>query len=529
MSITYRLRIIPFLLIFCFALSIDAFAKDSKQPFVIVIDAGHGGKDVGAVDNGVKEKDINLGVALQLGDLLKKKMKDVKVVYTREDDTYLTLQQRADKANASKGTLFISIHTNSLDHNNPKRTSVEGASVYVLGLHKDDNNMKVAQRENAVIKLEDNFEEKYEGFNPQRDESYIIFEMAQKKNLSNSIKFANEAEKQLQSVAGRKGRGVHQAGFWVLWATAMPGVLVEVDFICNPGSAEFISSQAGQKKLAEALFKSIQNYRKELKLAEKQPKKTTSIVDTDCAVTLAESTKSTRVKTDAPRLRASKTGSTKRRRRSSSARRVSEEWNYETEYIAINTHSDKKLIGGLVVENETPVLAKALDIEDDSQTDKQKKNRKDRKVRARKEQKADSRVRIVNGHEVVVSNGENASTRKITAKENSEQAKKGSRARNNPDKAITKVKSGKDSSVQQQGAVQVQRQEPATQSASRGRSLATNATSKQVKAQNTDKGLMSESSAERRVKAAFSSKDNMRKNAEADSDSRLNRRSRNHR
>ena len=137
--------------------------------FTVVIDAGHGGKDTGAIDNNVKEKDINLGVALKLADLIRKRLKDVKVVMTRDNDTFLTLQERADKANKSKGNLFISIHTNSVDKSNKNRTTVAGVSVYALGLHKDQNNMKVAQRENAVIELESNYEQKYSGFDPSKD------------------------------------------------------------------------------------------------------------------------------------------------------------------------------------------------------------------------------------------------------------------------------------------------------------------------------------------------------------------------
>lgn len=221
-------KIIGLILIISFAASLSLSAKDKKgEDFTVVIDAGHGGKDIGATDNKAREKDINLGVALQLQDIIKKKLKEVKVVMTRDDDKYLTLQQRADIANKSKGDLFISIHTNSLDKSNKRRKSVAGSSVYALGLHKDDNNMRVARRENSVIELEQNYEQKYSGFDPSKDESYIIFEMAQKKNLSKSIKFAEEAQKQLVK-SGRVNRGVHQAGFWVLWATSMPLSLIHI-------------------------------------------------------------------------------------------------------------------------------------------------------------------------------------------------------------------------------------------------------------------------------------------------------------
>lgn len=232
----------------------------SDRPFTVVIDAGHGGHDAGAVDNGVKEKDINLNVALQAGRLIEKNLKNVNVVYTRSDDTFRTLQERAAIANNAKGNLFISIHTNSVDKNNKNRTSVAGAQVYALGLHKDANNMSVARRENSVIELEKGYQERYSGFDPNKDESYIIFEMAQKGNLARSIKFAGEVENQLVKVAGRKDRGVHQAGFWVLWATSMPSVLVELDFICNPESAAYMDSENGVNQMADAIYKAVKNY-----------------------------------------------------------------------------------------------------------------------------------------------------------------------------------------------------------------------------------------------------------------------------
>jgi len=231
-----------------------------KHEFTVVIDAGHGGHDVGATDNGIREKDVNLGVAKKLAEMLGKKRKDVKVVMTRDKDEFISLQERADIANRNRGDLFISIHTNSVDKKNSNRKKVEGSSVYALGLHKDANNLKVAQRENSVIELESNYEQKYSGFDPKKDESYIIFEMAQKRNLGHSLKFAGEAQKQLVKVAERVDRGVKQAGFWVLWATSMPSVLVELDFICNPKSAKFIGSVDGQQKMAQALFNAIENY-----------------------------------------------------------------------------------------------------------------------------------------------------------------------------------------------------------------------------------------------------------------------------
>lgn len=243
-------------------MTVDA-ARNQNDTFTVVIDAGHGGHDTGAVDNGACEKDINLGVAKKLAVLIEKKMKNTNVVMTRDDDTFVSLQERANIANRNKGDLFVSIHTNSLDKNVPTRKSAKGTSVYVLGLHKDDNNLKVARRENAVIELESDYEQKYSGFDPNRDESYIIFEMSQKQNLGQSLRFAKDAQRELVRTAGRHDRGVKQAGFWVLWSTSMPAVLVELDFICNPESARYLTSEAGQARLAQSLFNAIEDFGKQ--------------------------------------------------------------------------------------------------------------------------------------------------------------------------------------------------------------------------------------------------------------------------
>ena len=252
----YKIFVLVLLISFLPGISL-IYGADKK--FTVVIDAGHGGKDIGATDNGVMEKNINLKVAKELESLIKKKMKNAKVVMTRDGDNYLTLQERAEIANKSQGDIFISIHTNSVDKKNKNRKNIAGSSVYTLGLHKDESNLEVAMRENSVIELETDYEQKYSGFDPQKDESYIIFEMVQKQNLNQSIRFAESIEKELVK-SGRQNRGVHQAGFWVLWATSMPSVLVELDFICNPSSASYMSSDKGAKELANSIFKALQDY-----------------------------------------------------------------------------------------------------------------------------------------------------------------------------------------------------------------------------------------------------------------------------
>lgn len=257
-----------------FMMALIFFSSNSqaaeKKKFVVVIDAGHGGTDFGAIENGVNEKDVNLAVALKLGDMIKKKLKDTEVIFTRNTDQFISLQKRADIANGAKADLFISLHCNSVDRSNKNRSNVLGATTYVLGRHKDSDNLAVAKRENAVVELDADDSAHYSEFDPNQDESYIIFEMTQKKNLQNSVRFASDVQKEMAS-AGRYSRGVHQAGFWVLWSTAMPAALIEMDFICNPEQAKFLNSKEGQDKIAGAIFNAVKNYesyfRKSLGLA----------------------------------------------------------------------------------------------------------------------------------------------------------------------------------------------------------------------------------------------------------------------
>lgn len=235
----------------------------AAKDFVVVIDAGHGGHDYGAIDNGVREKDINLGVALKLGRKIDKEHKDVKVVYTRDDDYFISLQERANRANKAHGDLFISIHTNSVDAKSKSRKTVCGASTYTLGLHRTAENLAVAKRENSVMMLEKDYSTTYCGFDPNSSESYIMFELNQNKHMEQSVDFASYVQEGLSDKASRVDKGVRQAGFWVLAATSMPAVLVELDFICNPSSARFLSSENGQKKLAEGIYTAFCEYKED--------------------------------------------------------------------------------------------------------------------------------------------------------------------------------------------------------------------------------------------------------------------------
>lgn len=256
-------RFIRALLIFAAAacaVVASAAVKIEEKPFTLVLDPGHGGKDYGCIGKLTNEKTIVLDVAQRLGKILAKEHPEIKQVYTRDTDRYLTLQQRADVANAAQGDLFVSIHVNSIDKRARNRTTVNGASVYTLGLHKSDNNLNVAMRENAVMELEPDYTTKYQGFDPNSSESYIMFELNQNSHVANSLELAAGMQQELITTAGRADKSVRQAGFWVLWAAAMPSVLVELDFICNPQMERFLNSEAGREKCAMALANAISAY-----------------------------------------------------------------------------------------------------------------------------------------------------------------------------------------------------------------------------------------------------------------------------
>lgn len=228
----------------------------AENEWVVVIDAGHGGKDPGAVGSKAREKNINLAVALKAGKYIRENLKDVKVVYTRDDDTFIGLAERAEVANKHKADLFISIHSNAMTD---KRFS--GAETYVLGQTMDEANLQVAMKENSVITFEKDYETKYEGFDPNSVESYIIFSLMQNTYLKQSTEFATLIQDQFRSRVGRKDRGVRQAGFQVLWRTTMPSVLVELGFVTNPEEEKFLLSEQGQDYLASAIFRAFRDYK----------------------------------------------------------------------------------------------------------------------------------------------------------------------------------------------------------------------------------------------------------------------------
>ena len=248
------------LLSFFFLLSTitPVFADDSEATFVLVIDPGHGGKDPGAVGRTAKEKDINLAVSTLAGNYIANEHQDVKIIYTRKKDTFVELKDRTNIANKANANLFISVHANA-----SKTKSTSGAEVFILGNHRTKDNLEVAKRENSVILQEADYEQKYEGFDPNSAESYIIFELMQNNYIEQSLNFASMVQKELVKTAKRKDRGVKQAGFWVLVGAAMPRILIELDFISNTEAEKYISSKNGQEKMARAIADAFSKYKSE--------------------------------------------------------------------------------------------------------------------------------------------------------------------------------------------------------------------------------------------------------------------------
>ena len=228
-----------------------------NKQFTLVIDAGHGGNDAGAIGAISKEKNINLKVALAFGRLVEENCPDVKLVYTRKTDVFIPLHERANIANRNKANLFISIHTNAL----PKGRISRGVETYTLGMHRAGDNFDVAKRENAVILYEKDYKEKYEGFNPNSSESYIMFEFLQDKNMANSVELAKFVQKRTCASAQRQNKGVKQAGFLVLRETSMPSCLIELGFISTPDEERFLNSDQGVKSLAFGIFQAFCEYR----------------------------------------------------------------------------------------------------------------------------------------------------------------------------------------------------------------------------------------------------------------------------
>ena len=238
--------------------SIASVAQTNTKPFVVVLDAGHGGKDPGRPTNfGYKEKDIALDIALKVGENLKRHG-DIQVIYTRRTDVFIELRQRAKIANKADADLFVSIHCNA--HN----SQAYGTETYVLGIHRNDSNFRVAQQENEVIFLEDDFESNYQGFDPNSPESMIGLTLMQEDYLDQSILLARYVQDNFTYKLKRKNRGVKQAGFWVLHNTYMPSILIETGFITNKSEGDYLNSLNGKTNMSKSISDAILDYKSKL-------------------------------------------------------------------------------------------------------------------------------------------------------------------------------------------------------------------------------------------------------------------------
>ncbi len=234
-------------------------AEEDPKKWVIVIDPGHGGRDSGAQGAISYEKNIALAIALKTGEYLEQNLSNVKVLYTRKNDTFVELQDRATFANRNNADLFISIHANWA-----KTKSIRGTETFIMGLAKDEQNLEVAMKENEVIMLENDYSTKYEGFDPKSPESYIMFTLMQNIYQEQSTSLASKIQAEYKEKIKRIDRGVKQAGFWVLFMTTMPSVLTETGFITSPEEEKFLNSKQGQDYIASSIFRACREYVNEL-------------------------------------------------------------------------------------------------------------------------------------------------------------------------------------------------------------------------------------------------------------------------
>lgn len=253
-----RHRFICICLLFCTALTFFSFRPAEKKKWVVVIDAGHGGKDPGCHGKRFKEKDVALAVALKFGHYLEQNNKDVTVIYTRKTDVFVQLNERAEIANRAHADFFICIHCNaSPDHD------ADGAATYVMGLNKSEGNIEVAKRENSSILLEKDYKQTYDGFDPNSDEAAVLFAMYQNIYLTQSLSMSTKIQKEYTTLVKTNDNGVKQAGFLVLWKTAMPSLLTEIGFLTNPAEEKILGSQKGQNEIAKSIFLAFEQYKAE--------------------------------------------------------------------------------------------------------------------------------------------------------------------------------------------------------------------------------------------------------------------------
>ena len=229
----------------------------ANKRFTLVIDAGHGGHDAGALGAISKEKNINLAVALRFGKYVEQNLPEVRVIYTRKTDVFIPLNERANIANRANADLFISVHTNAL----PAGKIARGFETYTLGMHRAKDNLDVAMRENSVISMEKDYQQRYQGFDPRSSESYIIFEFIQGKNMERSVELARMIQRGVCDGANRPDKGVHQAGFLVLRETSMPGCLIELGFITTPDEERLLNNDSRVDDIARGIYEAFAKYK----------------------------------------------------------------------------------------------------------------------------------------------------------------------------------------------------------------------------------------------------------------------------
>lgn len=247
------------LVIFTAIFMLSSYFPAERQKYKVkklVIDAGHGGKDPGCLGKFSKEADIALKVALELGKQINEQLPDVQVIYTRKENKFIELHDRANIANKNNADFFISIHCNAVASG-----TLRGSETYVMGTHKSESNLEVAKRENAVVLQEENYLEKYDGFDPESPMAYILLANQQNAFVGNSLKFAEKAEKYMHEKTGLKTRGVKQAGFLVLWKTTMPSALVEIGFLSHPEEEKFLNKTENQQHIAQGIFQAFKEYK----------------------------------------------------------------------------------------------------------------------------------------------------------------------------------------------------------------------------------------------------------------------------
>ena len=248
--------------LFLILASLQPVGKKEFAITKIVIDPGHGGKDPGTLGSYTKEKDVALQVALKVGEYVNKYIPDVEIIFTRKDDTFVELEKRSEIANNHNADLFVSIHANSLPEKTPitRKRAIRGSEVYVMGAQNTGRALEVAKRENSVILLEEDYEKKYQ-FDPQSEESYILYNLTQSAYQDNSLLLASLIDDQLKNRAGRKSYGVKQSSLFVMWSTAMPSVLVEIGYLSNPDEEKELNNPDVQSYIASGIYRAIKEYK----------------------------------------------------------------------------------------------------------------------------------------------------------------------------------------------------------------------------------------------------------------------------